>query len=465
MAFPAPARRLGLIDATMIITGSMIGGGIFLAPAIIAGIMLSSGAGPGSFILIWIVGGMLTLCGALSFGELAAAMPATGGQYVFLSKAFSRFWGYLYGWTVFSVIQTGFIAAVAVAFANYLGVFFPWISGSNRLIDAAGLSFTTVQLAAIGLIAALTLLNARGLKEAAVLQNIFSFTKMGALAALILAGLLSGRGDWTHFQPFLPPAINIAVLAGIAVAMSKALFAYDAWNVVTFLAEEARDPARTLPRALFLGTLSVTLIYTLTNTSFLYVLSLPEAAAAPDQRIAAHVAGVVVGPAAVTLIAAAILVSTAGCVNGLILSGPWLYHAMAKDGLFFAGAAQLHPATRLPFRSLLYQSAWAVGLVLTGSLGARGAQLFSDLLTFTSFASLLFNALTVAGLFVLRRTLPDMPRPYRVPAYPILPALYIATAVFFLVFVAIGDPRNAGFGALVIAAGVIPYLYWKGATA
>jgi APA family basic amino acid/polyamine antiporter len=243
--------------------------------------------------------------------------------------------------------------------------------------------------------------------------------------------------------------------------MSKALFAYDSWNVVTFVAEETRDPVRTLPRALFIGTLGVTIIYALAASAYLYVLPIGQASAVPDQRIAGEVARVVLGPIGLTLIAIAILISTAGCDNGLVLSGPWLYYAMAKDGLFLRGAARLDSRRGMPLRSLYYQALWSAALILSGSFGTRGARLYSDLLTFTAFASLLFNALTVTGLFVLRRMRPDLPRPYRVAGYPFVPGAYVAVAAYFLVFIAVGDPRNAGFGLAIILAGILPYLYWR----
>jgi APA family basic amino acid/polyamine antiporter len=457
----AQRKKLGLFDAVMLIMGSMIGSGVFLAPSIIAGIAHTSGAGPGSFVIVWIVGGLLTLCAALSFGELASSMPQTGGQYVYLSRAFSPFWGYLYGWTLFTVIQSGFIAAVAVAFANYLGVFVPGVSQSQTLLSAGPVTISTGQTAAIGLILFLTWINSRGLRAGAFVQNLLGVAKIAALAGLILAGFFYRGGSVQHFQPVLPPALTFSMIVAFAVALSKVLFAYDSWNVVTFLASETSDSARMLPRALLFGTLGVTLIYTLTAAVYLFVLPLDQAAAVPDQRIAAEVARLAIGPAGLTLIAIAILISTAGCDNGLILSGPWLYYAMAKDRLFFRGAADLNPETGAPVRSLWYQAMWASALVLSGSFGSRGAQLYSDLLTFTSFASLLFNVLTIVGLFILRRREPALPRPSPVPAYPFLPALFIAVATFFLIFIAVGDPRNAGFGLLVIALGAMPYLYWR----
>ncbi|MCI0365001.1 MAG: amino acid permease [Phycisphaerales bacterium] len=435
----------------------MIGSGVFLAPALIAGIAIDAKMGSGSFVLIWLVGGLLTLCAALSFGELAAACPRTGGQYVYLKEAFSPFWGFLYGWTLFTVIQSGFIAAVAVAFGNYLGVFFPWASQSNTVFS----SVSAVQLIAIALVLILTWINSYGLKAAAAVQNLLAFAKIAALGGLILFGLGSSKGDWSHFQPLAPEVLTLGVITGFAVAMSKALFAYDSWNVVTFVAEETRDPVRTLPKALFLGTLGVTLIYALASAAYLHILPVDAAAKVPDQRIAAEVAQIVLGPIGLSLIAGAILISTAGCVNGLILSGPWLYFAMARDRLFFRKAANIDAASQVPVTSLRFQAVWSIALILSGSLGTRGAQLYSDLLTFTSFASLLFNALTIYGLFVLRRKHPDLPRPYKVAAYPFIPLLYLVVSIFFLIFIAVGDPRNSGFGMLVILSGVPLYLFWR----
>ncbi len=454
-------RDLGLLEATTIIMGSMIGSGIFLAPALIAAIIVSDQLGPGSFVLIWAIGGVLTLCGALSYGELAAAFPRTGGQYVFLKEAFSPFLAFLYGWTIFLVVQTGLIAAVAVAFANYLGVFIPWVSQSNRLLGAGSVGFSSAQFVAILLVVFLTWINTRGVKEGAWVQNVLTIAKVGALAALIIAGISTSKGDWSNFTPWLPTAISGGVLAAFAVGMSKALFAYDAWNTVTFVAEETRDPVKTLPKALLIGTLGVTILYTLANVAYLHVIPVEAAAIVPDQRIAAELARILVGPIGVSLIAAAILISSFGCDNGLVLAGPRLYYAMARDGLFLKGAANIDPERGTPVLSLWYQALWSILLLLTGSLGARGAQLYSDLLTFTSFASLLFNALTVAGLFILRYRQPNLERPYRVPAYPFVPALYLAVAVFFLVFIAIGDPRNAGLGSVVMLLGVPVYFLIK----
>ena len=455
------SRRLRLIDASAIVAGSMIGSGIFLAPALIADIVVQARLGAGTFLAIWIVGGLLTVCGALSFGELAAAMPATGGQYVYLREAFSPLWGFLYGWTLFTIIQCGFIAAVSLAFANYLGVFLPFISAQQLVFHAGPISLSTVQLGAVALIVFLTWLNQRGLRSAALTQNLLTAGKITALLILLAVALFSTKGNWNHLQPLAPAAISTAALAAFSVAMSKALFGYDSWNIVTFLAGETRDPVRTLPRALALGTLAVTAIYTLANLAYIYILPLPAAAAVQGQRIAAAIAQMTIGSAGLLFIAGAIVISTSGCVNGLILTGPWLYLSMARDGLFFRAMARMDGTHGIPKRSLQYQSLWAIVLVLSGSLGSRGARLYSDLLTFTSFASLLFNTLTIAGLFVLRRRRPDLPRPYKAFGYPLVPLLYLVIAAFLLVFIAVGDPGNAGLGTVLIAAGVPFYWYWR----
>jgi APA family basic amino acid/polyamine antiporter len=432
-----------------------------LAPALIAGISIESSMGAGSVVMVWVVGGLLTLCGALSFGELAAAFPRAGGQYVFLTEAFSPFWGFLYGWTLFAIMQCGFIAAVAIAFANYLGVFFPWISQTNTLVSAGGLALSSVQVVAILQVIILSWVNARGLRAGATVQNLFTVAKIVALAGLVLFGLASTRGNWSNFQPLMPQAVTLGVLTGFAVALSKALFAYDSWYTVTFISEQMREPARTLPRALFLGTFGVMIVYSLVNLTYFFILPIQTAAGVPDQRIAAAVAEILFGPAGIVLIVVAILISTAGCNNGLILAGPWLYYAMARDGLFFSGAARLDVRAGVPLRSLHYQTLWSCALILSGSLGSRGAQLYSDLLTFTAFASLLFNALTIAGLFVLRKTRPEMPRPYRVVAYPVVPLIFLLFSAFFLILIAVGDPRNSGFGILVMLAGAPLYFFLK----
>lgn len=446
-------RGLNLFDATMLVVGSMIGSGIFIAPSLIAGYVQT----PGLIILIWVVGGLLTVFGSLSYAELAAAMPRTGGQYVFLREAYSPMWGFLYGWTLFLVIQTGFIAAVAVAFAKYLGVFIPSLSESNIIFSFQSFTINSAQIVAIVSIVLLSVINIFGVKLGAAVQNVFTVSKVVALALLISVSFIVGNGSLSNFTPVLTPiipeAIGLSLFAAIAVAMSKALFAYDAWNSVTFTAEEIKRPEKNLPRALVLGTVATAVIYTLTTMAYLYIVPVQQMATVADNRIAAEVAQIVFGPAGLVFITGAILISTFGCNNGLILAGPRVYYAMAKDELFFEKVKTVHTKFKTPSVSLVYQCIWACLLTLTGT--------YSDLLTYTAFASLLFGVLTIVGLFVLRKKLPSLNRPYKTWGYPVVPALYVLVAIFFIIYIFIGDIRNSGLGLAIIFAGIPVYFYLK----
>jgi APA family basic amino acid/polyamine antiporter len=447
-------RGLSLLDSTLLIVGSVIGSGIFFAPSIMAGYVQS----PGLLLGLWVGGGLLTLAGALSYAELAAAMPRAGGQYVFLSEAFSPLFGFLYGWTFLLAINTGFVAAVAVAFAKTLGFFVPAVGEEQLLLALGGLRLTTAQLVALAVIAVLTLLNVTGLRTGASVQNVFTVGKLGAIAALVLLGVLLGNGSLANFQPLLgtalgPEGVKLGLFAAMAGAMSKALFSYDAWTSVTLAAEEVKDPERTLPRSLVLGTLGVMLAYSAAVAVYIYLVPVGQMAAVTENRIATEAAVRVIGPAGGAFVAAAVLVSTFGCVNGLTLAGARVVYAMARDGLFFGAAAAVHPVYRTPARALLLHGLVAAALTLTGT--------YSDLLTMTAFSSLLFNVLTVAGLFVLRRRRPNLPRPYRAWGYPLVPILYLGVAAFFLAYMPVADPRNTGLGLLLTAAGFPAYLYWR----
>ena len=454
-AHPALVRGLGLFDATTLIVGSVIGSGIFVAPSIMAAYTQS----PGVLLGLWVLGGILTLFGALAYGEMAAAMPHAGGQYVFLSRAFSPLWGFLYGWTLLLAINTGFIAAVAVAFAKYLGVFFPSVGEGTILFTVGGRPFSSAQAVALIVIAALTWLNVTGLRTGARVQNLFTVAKVAAVAALVILALGVGKGSAAHFSSpagftvLGPEGVKLGLFAAIAVAMSKALFAYDAWNSVTFAAEEMREPERNLVRSLIFGTLTVTLVYCSAVAVYIYMVPIAEMAGIKDNRIAAEAAQRIMGNTGLAFISIAILISAFGCVNGLVLAGARVVYAMARDGLFFPSGAAIHPVYRTPSRALVIQGIVAAVLTLTGT--------YSDLLTLTAFSALLFNTLTVVGLFVLRRRQPDLPRPYRAWGYPILPALFVVVSVFFLVFILKGDPRNSGMGLLLTALGLPAYFYWR----
>lgn len=447
-------RGLSLLDATLLIVGSVIGSGIFFAPSIMAGYLQS----PGLLLGLWVIGGLLTLAGALSYAELAAALPRAGGQYVFLSEAFSPVFGFLYGWTFLLAINTGFVAAVAVAFAKTLGFFVPGIGEEHLLLSLGGARFTTAQLVALAVIAALTWINVTGLRTGASVQNVFTIAKLAAIAALVVLAVVTARGRTANFHPLLslalgPEGVKLGLLAALAGAMSKALFSYDAWTSVTLAAEEVKEPERNLPRSLVLGTLGITAAYAAAVGVYLYMVPIAEMARVTENRIATEAAVRIIGPAGGAFIAIAVLVSTFGCVNGLTLAGARVVYAMARDQLFFRRTAAVHPVYRTPAAALVLHGLVAAALTLTGT--------YSDLLTMTAFSSLLFNVLTVVGLFVLRRRRPDLPRPYRVWAYPVVPLLYVAVAAFFLVYMPVADPRNTGLGLLLTAAGVPAYLYWR----
>ncbi|HEY8039442.1 MAG TPA: amino acid permease [Polyangiaceae bacterium] len=447
-------RRLGVFSATTLLVGSMIGSGIFIAPSIMAGYV----ATPGTWLGLWLVGGALTLLGALSYAELCAMMPHAGGQYVFLRQAFGRLTAFLYGWTFFLVIQTGFNAAVAIAFAKFLGGVGLRVGEADLVLAVGPLTLSRAQLVAVAVIAFLTWVNARGVREGALVQNLFTVLKVGAIALLVVIGFGSGKGSLSHFAPVLgadlgAKGLQMGFLAAVGVAMSKALFAYDAWNTVTFAAEEVREPQRNLPRALVVGTLVTTLAYSAACAVYLYVLPLDRMAGVVENRVASDVAGLVLGSAGVTLVSVAILVSTFGCVNGLILGGGRVLFAMARDGLFFRVAGRVDPVRHTPRGALVLQGVWSAVLALSGS--------YDKLLTYVTFASLAFNALTVVGLFVLRRTQKEVPRPYRTWGYPVTPAVYLAGALFFLVYIFVGAPRESCFGLAIVALGIPAYLVFR----
>jgi APA family basic amino acid/polyamine antiporter len=447
-------RRLGVFSATTIIVGSMIGSGIFIAPSIMAGYV----ATPGIWLGLWLVGGVLTLLGALAYAELCAMMPHAGGQYVFLREAFGPLTAFLYGWTLFLVIQTGFNAAVAIAFAKFLGGVGLRVGETDVVLRLGSFTLSRAQIVAVGVIAALTAVNARGVREGALVQNVFTVLKVGAVVLLVLVGFGSGRGSFEHFTPLAgsqlgAKGLEIGLLAAVGVAMSKALFAYDAWNTVTFAAEEIREPQRNLPRALVAGTVVTTLAYVGACAVYLYVLPLDRMAAVKENRVASDVAGALLGHGGVVLVSIAILVSTFGCVNGLILGGARVLFAMARDGLFFRAAGRVDPGTQAPRGALWLQAGWSAVLALSGS--------YDSLLTYVTFASLAFNALTVVGLFVLRRRRPSAERPYRTWGYPVTPALYLAGAGFFLLYIFLGDKKDSCIGLGLVALGLPAYAWFR----
>ena len=469
-------RGIGPLAAISLVVGSMIGSGIFIVSAGIGRDV--SAWGPGGLLLVWIITGLITVIGALAYAELAAMMPKAGGQYVFLREGLSPAAGFLYGWTLFAVIQTGTIAAVAVAFARFLSVLVPSLSpdvflslGQVRLpgaSDAIQLGLSPQRVVAILSIVLLTAINVRGVRLGAAIQTVFSMAKIGALAVLVLCGLTFwrqpdvaaanfatfwGTGDWT-----------LAMVPIIGAAMVGSLFSSDAWNNVTFAAAEVQNPSRNLPLALAVGTGLVSLLYILTNVAYLNVLPFsgdPSGADAlargiqhaAQDRVGTAAIEVALGAGAATVMAIAILFSTFGCNNGLILSGPRVYWAMARDRLFFERAGRLHPEYRTPVAGLIAQAGWASVLCISGTYG--------QLLDYVIFAALVFYFLTAVALFRLRRLRPDLPRPVKAFGYPVLPALYLIAVGALMIILLIEKPLYTWPGLIIVATGIPVYLMWR----
>jgi APA family basic amino acid/polyamine antiporter len=484
-------RGLGLLDSTMLVAGSMIGSGVFIVSADIARLVGSSGW----LLVVWAITGVLTIVAALSYGELAAMMPRAGGQYVYLREAYSPLWGFLYGWTLFLVIQTGTIAAVAVAFARFLGVFTDtvsptqWIVPPIMLSQRYAVSLSTQQLVAILIIVFLTIVNTRGLQLGKLIQNVFTSAKTLSLFALVVLGILIGRNadaiqaNFTNFwtpSAVLPitsdlPFIGavsatggaLGMLIAICVGQVGSLFSADAWNNITFTAGEVREPRRNIPLSLLFGTGLVITLYLLANVAYLCVLPLDRIQHAPDDRVGTAAMEVMFGGAGAGIMAAAIMISTFGCCNGLILAGARVYYAMAQDGLFFRSTARLN-AKHVPAMALALQGIWTALLVLPRTRNvdpASGAitygNLYSNLLDYVVFAVLIFYVLTILGLFVLRRRRPDAERPYRAFGYPILPVLYIVGATVIMLVLLAYRTETTWPGLLIVLAGVPIYFLWR----
>jgi len=477
-------RGLGLLDSTMLVAGSMIGSGIFIVSSIIARQVGS----PGWLLVVWLVTGLLTLMAALSYGELAAMMPKAGGQYVYLREAFSPLWGFLYGWTLFLVIQTGTIAAVAVGFARYTGVLIPWVSETNYLIapirfGGYAFSLSTAQFVGLALIALLTFMNTRGLNLGKLVQNIFTTAKTGALIALILLGIIVGvksgagaanfsdfwtlRGDLQDVGQGLTAATAFGLFVGICVAQTNSLFSADAWNNITFTAGEVINPRRNVPLSLALGTILVIGLYLLANVAYLAALPFAAIQSAPSDRVASETANVIFPGAGATIMAVAIMVSTFGCNNGLILAGARAYYAMARDGLFFRPVGELNKH-HVPAWGLIIQGIWAGVLVLPRTVKTDAAgnvtgygNLYGNLLDYVISAALIFYILTIVGLFLLRRKRPHAERPYKAFGYPIVPALYIVGAAVILFVLFIYQTATTWPGLIIVLTGVPIYFLWR----
>lgn len=444
-------KKLNLLDSIMLIMGSMIGSGIFIVSA---GMLTELGT-PTMLILAWVVTAVLTIFAALSYGELAALMPKAGGQYVYLKEAYSPLFGFLYGWTLFTIIQTGTIAAVAVGFAKFTGVIFPVFSEKNILFsliitNTYTLNISAAQLLGITLIALLTIFNFGKVKHAALLQNVFTIAKIGSLLFIIFAGLyfiLTNNEVLAPVQNLSTPfTLNIGIFAA---ALVGSIFSADAWNNITFTAGEIENPKRNLPLSLLIGTGSVLFLYILINFIYINALSISEIQHAEQSRVGTLLLQKVFGEKGAIIMAILIMVSTFGCVNGIILSGSRVYKVMADEGLFFKQASELNKH-QSPQKSLIYQGIWACILVLSGSYG--------DLLDYVVFAVLVFYILTVGAVFILRKKQPNAERTYKVIGYPILPAVYIIMAIIICVSLLIYKPAFAFSGLFLVLIGV-PVFY------
>lgn len=473
-------RGLGLLDSTMIVAGSMIGSGIFIVSADIG---RQVGA-PGWLLVVWLVTGLLTVMAALSYGELAAMMPKAGGQYVYLREAFSPLWGFLYGWTLFLVIQTGTIAAVSVGFAKFLGVLWPKIAVDNYLIapvrigSGYAFSLSTAQLVGVLMIILLTIMNTRGLKLGKLVQNVFTITKTGSLIALILLGVLIGwNADAVHTNfgnmwqvggklqevgRGLTAAVPFGLFVAICVAQTNSLFSADAWNNITFTAGEVKDPKRNIPLSLAFGTFLVIGLYLLANIAYLVTLPIEVIKTVPADRVASATANVIFPGRGAAIMAAAIMISTFGCNNGLILSGARAYYAMARDGLFFKSSGQLNDK-HVPAWGLVVQGVWAAILVLPRTVDAQGnfGSLYNDLLTYVISAALIFYILTIFGIIVLRVRRPNAERPYKAFGYPVIPVLYIIGAAVITVVLFVYQTAQTWPGLVIIATGIPVYFIWS----
>jgi basic amino acid/polyamine antiporter, APA family len=453
-------RAISRLDATALVVGSMIGSGIF----IVSGAILREVHAPGLMLMVWIVSGLVTLLGAVTYGELAAMFPKAGGNYVYLREGISPLFGFLYGWTLFTVIQTATIAAVAIAFARFTAVLMPALSEDVFLGGKWGgynLGVSWQRLFAIASVIVLTWINVRGVRTATIIQTSLTAIKTAALAALIVLGITIGRNAEAivaNFGVSFWPAggFTLALVPVVAAAMVGSLFSMDAWNNVGFASGELKNPEKDLPFAMAIGVLVVVTLYVLANVAYLNVLPAdviaktwtegrpPVGTAAMQQMF---------GQAGLTIMAIAIMISTFGCNNGLILSGARVYYAMARDNLFFAKAGELHPSYRTPALALVVQAIWTSLLALSGTYG--------NLLDYIIFAAVLFYMLTAVGLLILRRTRPDLPRPVRAPGYPWLPILYIAATGFICVNLLVQKPVYTWPGLIIVALGVPVYFVWR----
>lgn len=452
---PKLLRQLNLFDSTMIMMGIVIGSGIFLT----TGIMAKSIPSAGLILLAWLVGGLLTLAGALTYAELGAAMPEAGGQYVYLREAYGSLAGFLFGWILFLVYMTGGIAGLALAFSEYLGYFFPSLGIQNSLVShtfhlfgrSLPYSISAGQLIGIAVILMLSLFHFIGVGLGKFIQNLFTVIKIGTIGAIVILGFAMGKGTSIRLS-FAPSGMTPGRIAvGFGVALVAVAWAFDGWNNVNFVAGEIKNPQRNLPLALILGTLGITLMYMLVNYIYLYALPIPEMAGVV--RIAEKATGTLFGSSTGGLISAAVVISTFGSLNGSIMVGPRVYFAMARDRLFFRSAGRVHSRFRTPGFAILFQAVWAAILTLMGT--------FEQIFTFTMFMAILFWIGAAAAVFTLRKKRPDLPRPYKTWGYPVVPTVFIIASAGILLNTLVAKPVESLSGIVLTALGIPAYFLWK----
>jgi len=427
-------RVLSLTDATMINVGGILGSGIFMVPATVALYTLSSSL----FFLVWIIGGIVSLFGALSVAELGSAMPKAGGQYVFLNKAYGPLWGFLYGWTAVAVINTASIAAVAMAFSEYLGFFFILNS-----FEVKGIAIISILI--------LTIINIIDVKSGARFQNLFTYTKISAISIVILLGLLLDGGSSNNFFPLLTDRSFSSLVGPLGLAMVAVLWTFDGWIFVTYVAGEVKDPGKNIPLSIILCMVIVLSIYLTLNYALVYILGFDKMIG--SELVMSDAASIFLGNKGAAIITVIILISLIGANNGFILTSARINYAMAKDGLFFKQAATIHNKFKSPANALLMQCAWSSILTLTGT--------FNQLITYIIFASWIFYAMSAGAVIILRKKLPDLNRPYQTPLYPWIPIIFILFAVFLTINTILEAPRDAAIGSVLILAGLPFYKYWK----
>jgi len=463
---PGLVRALGLWDATLLVIGLVVGSAVFMVtggPDGVARLLPT----PGALLIGWVVGGVISFAGALVFAELGAAMPNAGGQYLFLREAYGDLVGFLYGWSLFAVIHTGTLAALAVGYAEYFGVFVPVLGTGHILLTlplpvAGGLPISAGQLNAVFVIVLLSVINYFGVKEGSVFQGIVTVMKMASFVGFAAAAILIGRGTLANFHPLFgvaaPGGAAGAMGAGAGIgagsfilAMIAMLWAYEGWNNITFTAGEIRNPKRNIPLSLVFGMSAITLIYV--GMNLLYIYAMPVADMTATARIGETAAERLFGATGARLMALAVLVSVFGCISATVISGPRVFYAMARDGLFFRGLAEVHPRHHTPGRAIVWSAVWSSALCLSGT--------YTRLYTIVIFAAVLFYALAGASVMVLRRTRPAWERPYRTWGYPVTPILYVGVCVIVLVNTLITQPVESGIGLLILALGLPAYFYWK----